>query len=157
MTSRDVQPGGDRDLASPRAGSTLEIIAPDECIRLLATMSVGRIAVASGADAPIVVPVNYAVDGDVIVFRADRGTRLDGLQDQKVAFEVDLIDPYQKVGWSILVRGTAHQATAEEATHVEVDTWIGGIDMHWIRITSPVITGRRIQLPPLPQRLRGYL
>lgn len=137
--------------------STAPEIPLDECLRLLATMSVGRIAVAPEGEAPVVVPVNYALDGDVIVFRADRGSRLDKLDDLPVSFEVDLIDPFQKLGWSILVRGTAREATAEEAGHVEVEAWVATPNMHWIRISPETITGRRIQLPPIPESAAGYL
>src|SRR5688500_12295738 len=135
-------------------GSVIVEMPLEECLRLLGTMSVGRIAVAANGEAPIVVPVSYALDGDVIVFRADRGSRLDRLSGALVSFEVDVIDPYHKVGWSVLVRGTAREATLEEA-HVEVEAWVGA-PMHWICISPGVITGRRIQLPPLPGG-RGYL
>ena len=138
-------------------GSTAEEIPHDECLRLLATMSVGRIAVAPDGEAPIVVPVNYALDGDVIVFRADRGSRLDRLDDLPVSFEVDLIDPFQKLGWSILLRGTAREATVEESGHVEVESWVATPHMHWIRISPETITGRRIELPPIPESRTGYL
>lgn len=103
------------------ASSTAAEIPPEECLRLLAMMSVGRIAVAPAGAAPLVVPVNYALDGDVVVFRADRGSRLGRLAGLPVSFEVDLIDPYQKLGWSILVRGTAREATSGEAEH----EWVG--------------------------------
>lgn len=139
------------------ASSTAHEIPLDECLQLLATMSVGRIAVARPGEAPVVVPVNYALDGNVVVFRADRGSRLDKLGDLPVSFEVDLIDPFQKLGWSILVRGTAREATVEEASHVEIEAWVATPNMHWIRISPGTITGRRIQLPPIPESRGGYL
>lgn len=141
---------------SGSAGSVIVELPLEECLRLLGTMSVGRIAVAADDEAPIVVPVSYALDGDVIVFRADRGSRLDRLSGALVSFEVDVIDPYHKVGWSVLVRGTAREATLEEEARVEVEAWVGAPDMHWIRVSPGVITGQRIQLPPLPDA-RGYL
>lgn len=139
------------------AACTAPELPLDECLRLLATMSVGRIAVASPDEAPVVVPVNYALDGDVVVFRADRGSRLDKLDALAVSFQVDLIDPFQKLGWSILVRGTARHSTMEEAAHIEVESWVATPDMHWIRISPEKITGRRIQLPPIPESRAGYL
>ncbi|MGH9248153.1 MAG: pyridoxamine 5'-phosphate oxidase family protein [Acidimicrobiales bacterium] len=54
----------------------LEVIQCDECLRLLAGDEIGRLAVISG-NTPIVLPVNYALDGETVVFRTDSGTKLD--------------------------------------------------------------------------------
>lgn len=138
-------------------GRYLEEIPLDECIALLRSMSVGRIAVALPAegDSPLVVPVNYVVDGDVVVFRTDPGSKLDRLHETSVSFQVDLIDPFHRTGWSVLVRGVAREASADEAEHVHVQSWAGGPKLHWVRVTPLAITGRRIRLPELPERRRG--
>lgn len=44
----------------------LEELDRVECLRLLATQSVGRIAVARPRAAPLVVPVNYVLSGDTV-------------------------------------------------------------------------------------------
>jgi uncharacterized protein len=62
-----------RRMLDARTG--LEVIDPDECRRLLAGDEIGRLAVADGG-APTVVPVNYVVDGDAVVFRTAPGTKL---------------------------------------------------------------------------------
>ena len=57
----------------PRAG--LEWLDRTECLRRLAAEEVGRLAVIVGR-APTIVPVNFAVDGEAVVFRTHEGTRL---------------------------------------------------------------------------------
>ena len=56
----------------PSASSS---IAPDECLRLLASTTVGRVALTSKA-LPVILPVNYAVDGDTVVIRTRPGSLL---------------------------------------------------------------------------------
>ena len=54
----------------------LEELEHDECLKLLATMSIGRVAIVIDDRGPLVVPVNYALDGDVVVFRSGAGSKL---------------------------------------------------------------------------------
>ncbi len=53
----------------------LEVLERHECLRLLASQPVGRVAVVVDAW-PMIFPVNYALDGDSIVFRTDEGSKL---------------------------------------------------------------------------------
>ena len=45
------------------SSSTMDVLAEDECLQLLATQDVGRIAVVLGRQ-PFIVPVHYVLDGD---------------------------------------------------------------------------------------------
>src|SRR4030095_14183770 len=66
----------------------LEVLDRDECLRLLARATLGRLGFTSGA-LPTVLPVSYHLDGDRILVRTRRGGRLDAaLCDAVVAFEV---------------------------------------------------------------------
>ena len=103
------------------------------------------------------VPVNYLVDGDAIVFRSDPGEKLDRLHEQPASFQIDFIDPFHHTGWSVLVRGTAYRATATEVDHLDIESWAGGEKPHWVRVVPHEITGRRLVTPHLPLDLRGYL
>ena len=60
----------------------------------------------------LVLPVNYVLDGDVIVFRSDPGEKLDAIDGHPASFQIDFIDAFHHTGWSVLVRGTAYRATA---------------------------------------------
>ena len=53
----------------------LRVLDRDQCLRLLAEDEIGRLAVIAG-NTPAIFPVNYALDGDTIVFRTDPGTKL---------------------------------------------------------------------------------
>ncbi len=132
---------------------TLQVLTAEECLGLLATASVGRVAVALPGGPPLVVPVNYAVEADVIVFRTDPGTKLYALREHPASFQVDSIDPFHRTGWSVLIQGFAYETSPAD---VDVDPWDSGPKDHWVRIFPGAITGRRILLPPTELDPRGY-
>ena len=82
----------------------------DECIRLLATQEIGRLAVVDG-DRPLIFPVNFVSDGDRVVIRTGEGTKLDASRLRRVAFEVDHIDTELRIGSSVVVQGIGHDVT----------------------------------------------
>ena len=86
------------------ANTSVEWLDRDECLRLLAADEVGRLAVVVG-HAPMIVPVNYRLDGDRVVFRSDPGTKVDYGLRSPVAFEIDGIDRAAHTGWSVVVTG----------------------------------------------------
>ena len=133
---------------------TAEVLSVPECLELLATASVGRVAVALPGGPPLVLPVNYAIDGDVIVFRTDPGSKLDALREHAASFQVDAVDPFRRTGWSVLVQGFAYETSPAD---VDVDPWDAGPKEHWVRIYAGAITGRRIKLPDIDPDPHGYL
>jgi hypothetical protein len=135
------------------ADERLQPLTREECLELLATVSVGRVAVALPDSPPLVLPVNYAVDGDVIVFRSAPGSKLDALRDNPASFQVDWIDPLHRTGWSVLVQGFAYETSP---SGVEIEPWDPGPKEHWVRIFAGTITGRRLTLPPVEIDPRGY-
>ncbi len=66
----------------------------------------------------MVLPVNYAVQGDLVVFRTGDGTKLERAHGTKVAFEVDEVDAGTGSGWSVVVQGVTEEipATATGST-----------------------------------------
>ena len=77
-----------------------------ECLRRLRSASVGRVAVTHRA-LPVIVPVNYAVAGNAVIFRTETGGMLAHACDNTViAFEVDDVADGRS-GWSVLVVGVA--------------------------------------------------
>ena len=83
-------------------------IDPDECRRLLGEAVVGRVSWVSRTRGIQVLPVNFALVGDRIVFRVDEGSILAELtQPVEVAFQVDDLDQQTATGWAVLVQGTA--------------------------------------------------
>ena len=128
-------------------GVVLEALAPEECLALLRSEVIGRVAVADFNAAPLVVPVNYVLDGDAPVFRTDYGSkfRLAVLAETPVSFEIDGVDPDRR-GWSVLVQGSATELSEEEARRLRLQPWAPGRKTHWVRIAPESVTGRRIRL-----------
>src|SRR5262245_6730572 len=91
----------------------LEVLGREECLRLLAQATVGRISVSVGA-LPAIFPVNYCVRDGAVLFRTGRGTKLEAAAaNAVVAFEVDDFDPVEHTGWSVMLVGIARDATDE--------------------------------------------
>ena len=137
--------------------TTMGILDVEECLVLLRWETIGRLAFGVRGGAPIVVPVNFAVHNGDIIFRSDDGAKLDQIREQPVSVEADRFDFYRRVGWSVLVRGIAHEIDAADVPGVDVDTWAPGAKPHWIRIVPTAITGRRIELTTGVADRRGYL
>src|SRR5436309_9845183 len=89
----------------------LEVLDREECLRLLGTATLGRIGLQAKA-LPMVLPVNFAIDGDRIVIRTGWGTKLDAAtRGAVVAFECDSINAFDHTGWSVAVTGVAHEVS----------------------------------------------
>jgi len=143
-------------MESLHARSGLEIIPRKECLLLLAGQRVGRLGFVV-EDQPMVLPVNYAVQGDLVVFRTGEGTKLEAAHGAKVAFEVDDVDSGTGSGWSVVVQGVTEEIPAtgnwfDESLRAKAGpTWIPGPTDHYVRIKPTVISGRRLPaLPPAP-------
>jgi uncharacterized protein len=126
----------------------LEVLERDECLTLLATATLGRVGVTSGA-LPAVLPVNFRFDGSRILFRTGVGTKLDAATDNAVvAFEVDEIDPAAHTGWSVVVTGVARELTDPDdlaaAQRLPLARWAPGEDHRVVAVSTEVVSGRRI-------------
>jgi nitroimidazol reductase NimA-like FMN-containing flavoprotein (pyridoxamine 5'-phosphate oxidase superfamily) len=140
------------------SGPTLSELTREECFALLATQVVGRLAVAAPGEAPLVLPVNFVIDGEAIVFRSDAGTKLHLLSGNPVSFGVDAVDPNRHGGWSVLASGRAVEVGTWEIGHLVVETWAGGDRRRWVRLSVDQVTGRRLEPPEVSWRdSRGYL
>jgi hypothetical protein len=122
----------------------MEDLSRQECWQLLAGRSIGRLAVISDDDLPFVVPVNYALDGESVVFRSDFGTKFDATQRHPVAFQVDSIDEHHRAGWTVLIQGIAHEMTPQEAAHLTLEPWTG-TKQRWLRVVPRHLSGRRLR------------
>jgi uncharacterized protein len=139
----------------PDSAELLEL-EPEECYRLLAGHEIGRLGV-NAEHYPLIFPVNYALDRDVIVVRTHAGTMLEAAAHANVTFEVDEIDRRTRTGWSVLVRGLAEELTSahraeliERTTRSGVKPWVPGEHERWMRIIPQGISGRRIVAAELP-------
>ena len=125
----------------------LEVLDHSEALRLLGRATIGRIGIHSGA-LPVVLPVNFVLDGDRIVVRTGTGTKLDAAtRNAVVAFEVDEIDPDEHTGWSVLVVGTSCDASDVELTpHQRMDLarWGPAVENCIVAISLERVSGRRL-------------
>lgn len=133
--------------AAPGPGGALVAMPPEECVRLLAGCSLGRLAYLARAGVPDIVPVNYVLDGDDVLIRSGPGPKLQAAERRElVAFEVDRLDDDARTGWSVVVHGLAERVSWREQQQLDAGSpWASGPRHHVIRVTPRRITGRRLQ------------
>ncbi|MBQ1089259.1 DUF1918 domain-containing protein [Streptomyces sp. B93] len=141
----DLPPGQGQALLRPR----LRDMGPEECRHLLSSYGVGRIAVSASDGRPAVVPVNYEVVDEAIVFRTAPGHVPAAAVGTEVAFEVDHVDEAMSQGWSVLAVGLAEAVTDPDAVRTlalraHSTPWPGGDREMWVSIRPESLTGRRI-------------
>ncbi|MFE9609750.1 helix-turn-helix domain-containing protein [Streptomyces sp. NPDC006012] len=125
-------------------------LSPEDCRSLLSSHGVGRLGVPT-ASGPVIVPVNYSVIDDAIVFRTAHGATPSLAAGCQVAFEVDHIDDAFSQGWSVLVRGHARTVADPDeerrlAARAYSTPWAGGKRTMWVCIDPYTLTGRRIRV-----------
>jgi hypothetical protein len=119
-----------------------------ECLRLLASVQVGRIVYTRRA-LPAVDLVNFAIDAGDIVIRTDLGgTLVKAIQHAVVAFEADEVDAVTGQGWSVTAVGRSQEVTDPQDI---VRLWDSGLWAlapgqleHFIRVTPGIVHGRRL-------------
>lgn len=128
----------------------IEIIDRGECLALLAGDVVGRIGIVVHG-APLVLPVNYVLDGEAIVFRTGPGSKLATAERAPACFEIDGFDRPHRAGWSVVVSGRLDEVTRYNgdlfvrASHLPVHPWADGPKDHLMRLVPATISGRRIR------------
>ena len=117
-----------------------------ECLRLLRGGGVGRV-VWQDDDGLSVLPVNYRVIGDSVVFQTNAASTLARLAEPtRVAFQVDEVDHATAVGWSVLVRGTSGSRDAGDVvSFLPQDPAVG------VAVRIEEVTGRVISGNPVPR------
>ncbi len=101
-----------RKLATDRAG--LEILHLGDCFLLLESVPLGRIGFVAGGEV-VILPVNFLVDGQDVVFRTAAGSKLSAVEvGHYVGFEADSYDAASGAGWSVVVNGLAEVVESDE-------------------------------------------
>jgi uncharacterized protein len=136
-----------------QATGQLAELARDECVELLASTRLGRLAVSppDWRTPPVIRPVTYVFDrgSQSIIFRSARGSKFTALLlSEQAAFEIDGIEPAAEIGWSVIVQGPIEEITNTAEIHrlerLGLQPWAPGEKPHWIRIRATVVSGRRI-------------
>jgi uncharacterized protein len=129
--------------------SRVEDLDETECLELLGTRQVGRVAY-NDTDGPVVMPVNYVLQDGMVLFRVAPYSRLaDRLRDSAASFQVDHVDEEARTGWSVLVRGHAAHPSAWELPEPDSrpTPWAEGDRNLHLRLSPHHISGVRLVSP----------
>lgn len=127
----------------------LEVIDVEEAWELLAAAPVGRLGFVD-AGSPVILPVNFLVDGRSLVLRTATGSKLAAaMREQPVCIEVDSWDHTDRSGWSVLAKGIAeHVADRDDMDRLDtlgLHPWANpDIRSEWVRVMVEEVSGRRI-------------
>jgi nitroimidazol reductase NimA-like FMN-containing flavoprotein (pyridoxamine 5'-phosphate oxidase superfamily) len=126
----------------------LEVLAREECRRLLSTQSLGRIGVTIDA-LPVVLPVNYQLFDGELILQTERDTRLaHATEDAVVAFEVDHVDTDGQGTWSVTVTGMATEIsdpnTLAQLRALPFTRWVRNDNDRYVGISLDLLSGRRV-------------
>jgi nitroimidazol reductase NimA-like FMN-containing flavoprotein (pyridoxamine 5'-phosphate oxidase superfamily) len=103
---------------------------------------------------PLVFPVNYVMDGEMVGFLTAEHAVVAHARMTEVAFEVDYINEPSRTGWSVLVEGLCYDitdtldATSERLRELSSESWISDPRDRWFAIRPRFMTGRRAPLEP---------
>ena len=123
-----------------------ELLGRQECLRLLASHPVGRVAIVVDGW-PIIFPVNlHVLNADTIVFRSEEVSRLtDSSIAISMSLEVDGIDDAGQL-WSVAVNGFGREIVPAERARLHelgLESSAASRETHWIQIMPETVTGRR--------------
>lgn len=128
--------------------NAMQVLCREECLTLIRNEPVGRVAMVV-CGVPVVVPVNFAVLGEDVVFRTGTGSKLVvAVERGLLTLEVDSVDVEMRSGWSVLVTGGASEITRPDelaaVAALDLHSWVPGRE-RYIRIRSEMVSGRRLR------------
>lgn len=127
----------------------LQPLSRTKALALLGSVNLGRIVFTHQA-LPAIRPVNHLVESESIIVRATSGaaiTAAAGNRGVVVAYEADSIDSESRLGWSVIVVGTARLLTDDLAAaryRARLKPWISGVVDDVITISADLVTGCEI-------------
>ena len=118
-----------------------------QCWAMLREEEFGRLAFRL-VDEVHITPINYAADGETLLFRTAEGEKLLGVvMGSVVAFEIDRYG--EETARSVVVRGAARllgEDEAHRAENVPLRPWVGTTKYNVVEILPVVVTGREFEL-----------
>jgi nitroimidazol reductase NimA-like FMN-containing flavoprotein (pyridoxamine 5'-phosphate oxidase superfamily) len=134
-----------------RAHHRIVELDAERCHTLIAGVGsgLGRVAFADGGDPnwPVVLPVNFVALDGAIYFRTFEGSKLyAALRRQRVAFEVDAIEPTWRSGWSVLALGRldiVRDPDIAAAVDAVLTSWAAGGEQ-LVGMTVEDVSGREV-------------
>jgi nitroimidazol reductase NimA-like FMN-containing flavoprotein (pyridoxamine 5'-phosphate oxidase superfamily) len=128
-------------------GPGIETFAREQCLDRLREGGVGRLAL-RGHEAPELRPVNFALRYEQLIIRTGDGTILAAARKGEPAgFEIDEIDRFEHVGWSVVATGKLAELEADSANlALALRPWASGKKDFFVALSLDRVTGLRI--PP---------
>jgi uncharacterized protein len=136
----------------PTDHAGLEILPFDDCLRLLASVPVGRVGFVADGEV-VVLPVNHVVEGQDVIFRTAYGSKSAAAEGQnRAAFQADHYNEQTHSAWSVLVNGRAEAVEAEadiqrlslSLSRLGRYPWVTAVRHPiWIRIRPTSVSGRQ--------------
>ncbi|HET7397155.1 MAG TPA: pyridoxamine 5'-phosphate oxidase family protein [Intrasporangium sp.] len=127
--------------------SPVHVLSTEECWDFLRANEFGRLAFHLAGEVHLV-PINYAVDRQRLVFLTAEGDKLLGVSmNSDVAFETDLVT--EERATSVVVRGSARELEGSEKYVVEqlpLRPWVNTPKYSAVAIEPVEVTGRRFDL-----------
>jgi len=134
-------------MGAPDLQNPVVELSLDECWELLEGEEFGRLAYRL-VDEVHIVPINYVVDGQTILFRTASGNKLlAAALHSDVALEVDWHDDL--AAWSVVARGHLRQLEEDEEHRVEdlpLHPWVPTLKYDVVELSPEVVTGRYFRL-----------
>ena len=128
----------------------LHALSRAESLSLLGSVSLGRLVFTHLA-LPAIRPVNHIVHGDQVIIRTYLGTAIGaavgGNPGTVVAYEADLINPDDHLGWSVIIIGRASRVTdpgAADRYRTQLHPWVAGGTDDVIAIQADMVDGFRL-------------
>ena len=130
-------------------GSALTQLPRADCLKLMASVSVGRVIYTRRA-LPAVELVSFTFDAGDIVLRTDPSGKLAAAaRGAVVAFEADWVDLDQQVGWTVTAIGPSRAVTdpaeVRRLKAIGLSSWTPGAQAHFIRISPEILNGRYLR------------
>ncbi len=125
----------------------VSILSDEECWDLLRSEEFGRLAFHL-AEQVHITPINYAVDGETLLFRTAEGSKLLAVvMNPDIAFEIDSYS--EDLATSVILRGTARLLEEDEehrAENVPLRPWVPTLKYNVVEIRPTELSGRRFEL-----------
>jgi nitroimidazol reductase NimA-like FMN-containing flavoprotein (pyridoxamine 5'-phosphate oxidase superfamily) len=129
---------------------TFRTIPEKECLELLTTTAVGRVAYMT-AEGLQLIPLNFAVIDAEIYFRTATDSVLDGLAqgNDEVVFGVDHHSQLYRDGWNVTVKGATTRVSDPDLYEQvmscsRLHPWAGGTRGVVIHLSRRHVDGRRV-------------
>ena len=129
------------------ADRPIHAMTTEQCWDMLRKNEFGRLAFHLAGEVHIT-PINYAVDGETLLFRTSEGNKLLGVvMNDDVAFEVD--EYTDEKAASVILRGRARVLDGSEksrAENVPLRPWVPTDKFNVVEISPTEMSGRAFDL-----------